>query len=94
MPASCQISRKKTKTKVQLLCDSVDKAIDDARSEIDKFSRIKKEVGYESGLFQEAVEKNLVRDEDLKQVMAEQKQWKDEGLNELSGLMSWLRSNV
>jgi len=79
MPASCTVSTKKTKTRTQILCQSMEKAIAEARNELAKDVAFKKELEYEPGLLREAIEKGLIGDkEEVKKLFDEQKQWKDE----------------
>ena len=78
MPISCEVSRKKTKTRTQIICESLGNVIDQARKEVDKFAELKKSLDYEPGLFRQAVEKGLAKKEDIQTVLTEQKLWKNE----------------
>lgn len=79
MPVSCTVSTKKTKTKTQIICESVEKVIAETRNELEKNNVFKKELGYEPDLLRVAIEKGLMgKKEEVKKLFDEQKQWKDE----------------
>ncbi len=78
MPISCEVSSKKTKSKTQIICESMSKIIDQAKKQLSVFSGIKKELGYEPGLFKEAASKGILKKEDARAVLSEQKAWKTE----------------
>lgn len=78
MPISCEVSRKKNKSRTQIICESMQKVVDKARAQLTIFSDIKKEIEYEPGLFREAAEKGALNKDDAKALLAEHKTWKNE----------------
>lgn len=79
MPVSCTVSTKKTKTKTQIICESMEKVIDVARKEVKKHAVLKKELEYEPDLLRLAIEKGLMGGkEEVRKVLDERKLWKDE----------------
>jgi len=76
MPVSCTVDRKKTKNKTQIICESMQNVIEQAKKQVTVFSELKKSLDYEPGLFRQAVEKGVTSKEDVKSVLTEQKNWK------------------
>ena len=78
MPISCTVSQEKRKSKSQLLCDAIDRAIENTQEQIVAFEKIKEEFAFEPGLLKQAVEKGLAPPEDIKQLLTDQQEWKTE----------------
>ncbi|MTI14103.1 hypothetical protein [Sansalvadorimonas verongulae] len=78
MPVSCEMNRKKVKSKSELLCDKIDGIIKQAQKQITAFTKTKNELEFESGLLKKAMSMKLGSEEDIRQVAADMKTWKTE----------------
>ncbi|MCY4471617.1 MAG: hypothetical protein OXC07_02185 [Kistimonas sp.] len=78
MPVSSKISKKKTKSQSQMLCDSIDAVIHHSRSQRKVFKEIKDNLEFEPGLFKKALGMKLAPDDALQQVTNDVRAWKAE----------------
>ncbi|WP_281646021.1 hypothetical protein [Parendozoicomonas sp. Alg238-R29] len=78
MPVSCEMSRDKTKSKSELLCDQIDVIIQQAQKQVTSFEKTKEELEFEPGLLKKAMSMQLGSEEDIKQVASEMRDWKTE----------------
>lgn len=78
MPVSSPINTKKTKTRVEDLCEQMDALIAQAESQVMAYSSIKEELEVEPGLLKQALSLNLGSEDDMKQAVAEFNSWKTE----------------
>ena len=85
MPVSAEMSRKKRRSKSEVVCDQLDEAIASAKAQIATFDAIKQDMGFEPGLLQKALGLQLGKREDLSQVVADMKEWKSDVKNEVRG---------
>ena len=83
MPVSCEMSREKTKSKSELLCDQIDAMISHAQKQLTEFAKTKEELEFEPGLLKKAMSMKLASEEDIKQVASEMKAWKVEVKSEV-----------
>ena len=83
MPVSATMSRKKTKSRSEILCDRMDEMIAKSKKELQVFSKVKEELDFEPGLLKKAVSMQLGSEEDIQHVMDDMKQWKSEVKNEV-----------
>ncbi len=83
MPVSAEMTREKTKSKSEILCDRMDDLIAKSKKELAVFDKIKQEMDFEPGLLKKAVEMKLGSENDIKQVMTEMKEWKTEVKSEV-----------
>lgn len=83
MPVSSKISKKKTQSQSQLLCDEMDALILHSRKQRKAFKNIKDDLEYEPGLLKKALVMKLAPDEAIQTVANDVRTWKAEVKNDV-----------